>query len=1116
MLNFIIGEKGSGKTAAAHRIIGEYAQNGERVMLIVPRQFSFESDKSILSLLGPRLASEIEVLSFKRLCDEGVRRYGTMNKPVATAGVKNILMSLAVEVMGDSLSAFGRHKNDIALSRKMLQSITELKNTGISSEELLSCSEKIDDSILSGKMKETAMIYSAYDSLLSQKFFDEADLLTYMASVLSVTDYFSDRIVVIDGYSDFNFGELKIIEQMLIKAKQVYITLCIRDENDISDLSPFAVVSRTMRRLRLLAGNNGVKTGETAVTHRKKSSREDLDYLEKNIFLPGCKPFGGRCESITVSAAPNLVAECDSVARKIKAMLRKEEYRCRDIAVVFRSEDYYEKQIKLSLIRYGVPVFEDKRQPVWNQPLISLVSNLLELSFGAMSSDNIFRYLKTGLTALDGQDIAETENYVYAWDIESDRWLKPWTDNPDGFGVEMTPERKEKLAFLNNMRERIIEPLIRFRNDTEKASGREIAACIYKFLIDNGTDRQLQKYALELEENKMTELALEQEQVWDFLMEALGELADSVGDRKITMKKFGELFTLCIQSKTLGKIPDGFDEVTVCQAQRILTKNIKVVFAVGMNNDVFPLRKSETGIFSHREKVKIALNGIESINDNDDTVLFERFLAYNTLCAATEKLHLSYCLSDAKEKNRTKSEYIEAVQNIFTDLKDVYVSDEDISELIESEQSAFELMAKNWNTDSPQAVSLREYFRSKEEYKGKIQSLERAVDNKIYAFEDKKKALDFFGRNLYFSASQLDVYGRCPFQYFCKYGLYAKPRLKVSFDAANTGTAIHFVLEKLLAKYKGGEFLELSPEALDIEISSLLGEYMESSLSGEENKTARFRYIYYRMQKIVSDIMARLKEEFSESDFEPCDFELEISREGDVKPFAVKLDEGKAEFFGIIDRVDKFDNNGRRYIRVVDYKTGTKDFRLNDAINGMNMQMLLYLVSIWRNGKGFYEDITPAGVLYFPARLDTVKTDRELPSDSRKKERYTSLKMKGLLLEDRELLEHMDKKCEGIFLPVKYDAKKNEFKGNLISLPMLEKLARHMDGIIKNMGDNLHKGYIPAFPVAGSGNTNTCLYCDYSDICMTEKPYYRYIHPVTHAGCIDYLKEAYKDEETVD
>ncbi len=1116
MLNFIIGEKGSGKTAAAHNIIGEAAKKGEKVMLVVPRQFSFESDKSILSLLGPRLASEIEVLSFKRLCDETVEKYGRQNLPLATAGIKNILMSLALEAVSESLSVFASHKNDIALCRKMLLSIGEIKNSGVSPEALTECADRMDDSILSAKMKETSLIYSAYESLLSKSFFDEANLLCYMADVLSKTDYFKDRIIVIDGYSDFSYGELRMIEQMLIKAKQVYITLCIRDEKDISDLSPFAVVSKTMRRLRLLAGNNGVKTAPTTVTHRKEGGRKDLDYLDKNIFHPLSRPFEGKCENITVTAANTLSDECDAVARKIKSLIRKGEYRCRDIAVVFRSADSYEKQIKLSFRKYGVPVFEDKRQPVWNQPLICLAANLLDICSSGFSSDSIFRYLKTGLTSFDSQDIAETENYVYAWDIDGTKWLSPWTDNPDGFGVEMNGERQERLAFIENMRKSIVTPIEKFRNACAEASGREIAEKLYYYLTQNGIDEALKSYALSLEERGMTELALEQEQVWDFLMEALDEIAGAIGEKKVSMKRFSELFALCIQSKTLGKIPDGFDEVTVCPAQRVLTKNVRVIFAVGMNSDVFPLKQSDSGIFSQREKVKIALNGIESMNDSKERVLFERFLAYNTLCSATEKLHLSYCLSDAKDKTMTKSEYIEAVEGIFPDLEERYSAFDSIDELIESEQSAFEIMAKSWKKKDPKSGALKAYFKGKEEYKGKIESLERAVGKKELGFENSRNALEFFGRNLYFSASQLDVYSDCPFQYFCRYGLRAKPRLKAKFDPAQTGTAIHYILEKLLKKYKGRQFLELTSNELDCEISTLLREYMNTSLSGEENKTERFNYLYYRMHKIIADIVSRLTGEFSESDFEPCDFELDISREGDVRPFSVALSEGKAEFFGIIDRVDKLDLEGRRYIRVVDYKTGPKDFRLNDVMNGINMQMLLYLVSIWRNGKGFYEDITPAGVLYFPAKIEAMKSDREQSAEQRQASRHKNLKMKGLLVDNEEIIRRMDKSGAGIFLPVEFKAKSGELKGKFISLETLSKLGKHMDNIIKQMGESLHSGKVPAHPLMGSGHTRTCEFCDYADVCMTEKPRYRYIEPMNHTDCIKKLEEEGNDEQELD
>ncbi len=1116
MLNFIIGEKGSGKTAYSHRIIGEAAQKGESVMLIVPRQFSFESDKSILSLLGPRLASEIEVLSFKRLCDETLKSYGATSSPVATAGVKNILMSLAVEAVSDSLKVFAKHKNDIALSRKMLLSVEEIKNSGISAEDLNKCADKTEDKMLSEKMKETSLIYSAYEALLSKDFFDEANLLSYVADVLKTTDFFKDKTIVIDGYSDFSFGELRIIEQMLLKAKQVYVTLCIKDESDISDLSPFAIVGKTLRRLRLLAGNNGIEVGSTVVTKRSGAYPCDLDFLEKNIFSPVEKRYGGACENITLTASNTLQSECDDVARKIKALIRRGEYRCRDIAVVFRSEGAYEKGIKLSFKKYGVPFFEDKRQPVWNQPLVCIAVNLLDICSEGFSSDSIFRYLKTGLTPLEEQDISELENYVYAWDIEGKRWLAEWTDNPDGFGVEMNDERKERLAYINSLREKTVTPVLSFKEECENKTGRQIAENLFFYLTENGIDLELKKYALDLEERGFVELALEQEQVWDFLMECLNELADTLSERKVTLKRFSELFALCVQSKSLGKIPDGFDEVIVCPAQRILTKNAKVVFAVGLNADVFPLKQSESGIFSRREKILIASNGIESINDSKDEILFERFLAYNTLCCATQKLHLSYCLSDSKDKNLAKSEYIEAVQGLFPTLKETFSSDSTLEELIESEQSAFEIMAKNWNGYDGKTKALKEYFRSREDYGGRFLSISRAAEKRELRFENADNALSFFGKNLYFSATQLDDYGACPFKYFCRHGLKAKPRLKADFDPAQTGNAVHYVLENLLQKYKGGEFLALSEKEFDGEISRLLNEYMEAVLSGGENKTERFNYLYYRMHKVVSDIIGRLQGEFSESDFEPCDFELNISRESDVQPFTVELEQGMVEFCGKIDRVDKLDIDEKRYVRVVDYKTGTKDFKLNDVMNGINMQMLLYLVSMWRNGRGFYEQIIPAGVLYFPARIETVKSERGYSSEERTRARHMNSKMKGVLIDDEEIIRRMDKKGEGLYLPLSFNAKTGQPKGNLISLKALERLAKHMDNIIRNMGDNLHKGNIPARPLMGTDHTNTCLYCHYGDICMTEKPRYRFIENMSHAKCIEKLMKEEEDEQNMD
>lgn len=1111
MLNFITGVKGSGKTSLAHKITGQAVADGENVMLIVPRQFSFESDRSILSLLGPKAASETEVYSFRRLCDEVLRNHGGVGKPVATSGVKHILMSLAVEAVGDSLDTFATHKNDMALSGKLLLSVEEIKNAGISPEELEKCAEQTKDRILSEKMKETALVYSAYEALLSRDFFDEADLFRYAAEVMSKSNCFDNKIVIIDGYSEFSFGELKIIEQILIKAKRVYITLCIDNAEKTSAFSPFSIVEKTYRRLRLLAGNNGVPVGENLHTERQKSYPEDLEFLEKNIFVPSEKKYENVPENIVLSVSNTVHDECDRVAAEIKALIRKGEYRCRDIAVVFRSEGTYEKALRLSLKKYGVPLFEDKRQPVWNQPLVSFVSGLLDICSDGFSSDSVFRYLKTGLTALEEKEISELENYVYAWDIDGNKWLSDFTGNPDGFSCEMNKERTERLERINGLRRCAVGPISDFRQRLSGASGKEIAGGIYFYLTENGIDDQLKKYAVSLEDKGFTELALEQEQIWDFLMESLDEMAETLGGRQITLKRFSELFSLCIQSKSLGKIPDGFDEVSLCPAQRILTKNQKVVFAVGLNSDIFPLRSGESGVFSRREKIKMENGGIKGMNNSEDALLFERFLAYNTFCSATEKLYLSCSLYDIKEKELSKSEYIESVQSVFPRLKEYYTADGDMSEFVESKQSAFELMAKKWNDDDPKVRALKEFFTGDKEFAGRLASIQKAVGKRNLSFSDEDNARSFFGDKLYFSATQLDTYSNCPFQYFCKHSLKIRPRMKAEFSSMDTGNTVHYVLEMLLKKYKGKKLLSLTKNEIGFEVNSLLTEYMDKSLSGAGDKTERFNYLYYRMNKTISDIVERLIGEFSESDFEPCAFELNIDNEGDVPPFSVALDKGRVEFCGKIDRVDRLDTDGKTYIRIVDYKTGKKEFNLNDVLNGINMQMLLYLVSIWRNGKGDYENIIPAGVLYYPARTELLKSKREDSADEILRKRYIKTKMHGLLVDDEQIIRHMDKKEEGLFLPVSFDKKTGKIKGNLISLEALERLASKMDTIIKNMGNSLHCGNVDARPLMGEGHTNTCEYCDYGDVCMVRKPNYRYIEKMSHDECIqEIMKEDVK------
>ena len=1098
MLQFIIGAKQSGKTMKAHSILKSAVSSGRSAMLIVPKQYTFESDKKILHLLGPKDASEVEVLSFSRLVNNAMSRYGGIRKPIAKEGARVILMSLAIEALTDKLTVFRRHRNDFALVTKMLSCVDELKRVGVTSDELYSCSEKISDKTLKGKLSEIALIYSAYDSLVSESRFDDADVLSQMAKVLSETDIFKDKTIVLDGFSEFSFGEIKLIEVMMKQSESLYVTLCTDNLFDTDELSPFSSVNKTGRGLMKTANRLGAEIKEPIITSfTEKNLPSDLLHLHNNLFALKSEVYEGESKNLTVMENRDIYSECDAVARRIKCFLREGEYRCRDIAVVCREGETYERLMKASFKKYGIPYFEDKRQPIENQPLISLIKSLLSLTVDGFQSDTVFRMLKTGLLGFTEEEIALTENYVFAWDIDGSKWLSEWTANPEGFGREISEKAKEDLKAINGLREKITSDVVSFKESVKDGVGKEITEKLYLFLRETKADEALKDYALKLEADDFFELALEQEQVWDVLMEVFDEIAGVLTEKAVSLKRYLEIFELIISSKSLGKLPDGFDEVYVSTADRMITKHSKVVFAVGMNMGAFPLQQPTSGLLSIREKDKMDEVGLSAGDSVRDFISKERFLLYSTLFSATEKLFVSFVTSSQGGESLKESDCVKSIRKILPSHKEISAFDESVESLVESESAAFELMAKKWNENSPKAEALRQYFKNKEEYRTKIEAIERATDEGSFAFEDKEKALKLFGRNMVFSASQMEVYYQCPFKYFCQYGVHASPRLKVRLDPANSGTIIHHCLETVLGNHKGREFLSLTDEEIREEIRACLKEYIDRNMGGSDDKTERFNYLYMRTDKILRHIMDRIIAEFRDSDFEMCDFELKIGKGGDIEPQLITLKEGSVQIKGFVDRVDKLDLDGKRYIRVIDYKSGAKEFVLSDVLYGLNMQMLLYLVSIVRSKEGFYKDSVPAGVLYFPANIRPVTSEREESEEKRRKKIYSLSKMNGMLVGDEEVIEHMDKEKEGLFLPANFDAK-GTVKGNFISLSQFRKLSEYMDKLIKEMGDSVQSGKIPAKPALGPSHSTTCEWCDYSEVCLREKGDYRYIEKMKH------------------
>ncbi|MGN0468868.1 MAG: PD-(D/E)XK nuclease family protein [Acutalibacteraceae bacterium] len=1125
MLHFVTGRVGSGKTNYLHSLIADLVkEKNEKVLLIVPKQFTFESDIGILDALGPKDACNVEVLSFSRLADTVLKTCRGINKPPLTDGANAVIMSLALESINDRLHFFSKHSTNMSFVKKMLSQVADFKKNAVTPKQLGLAAGFLPDGILKEKALETALIYDTYNTVCEKSFYDENDLLLHVYNILLENDFFSGKTIAIDDFGSFSSQQMKIISLMLRDANDVYITACTDDIQNSDDSSPFACVNYAMRRIKREADKRSVKTAKTIYLTDQKNGFEtynakELQFLEQNLYNPASGVYQKQSDAVTLFFAPTVREECDYAASRIKKLIRTGKYRCRDIAVVYRNEVPYEKQIRTSLKKYGVPIFEDKRQNIENEPLIIAVRSLLEIFTNGFSTENLMAYLKTGLSGISDDEIACAENYALMWNFNANGWKQEWTDNPDGFGIEMDEDRAQRLAALNETRKKITQPITAFCENMKGADGKQAMTVIYNFLTENHIDENLKAYAIKLEESGNFELAKEQEQVWDILMNVLDQIANVLEDKTVTPKRLKEIFMLVVSVQSLGKLPDGFDEVYICSCDRIATIMPKVIFAVGANEEKFPKPFEESGIFGGFEKERLREFLPELKDDARSQTMNERFMVYNTICSAREKLFVSWALTDTAGQKMVESELVFSIRKILPQAEIINVSAADDEFRTESEKAAFELLAKNWNSNTPKAKALKEYFSTKDEYKNRIEAIERASTRKDFAFENKETAKELFGKNIRLSATKLENYEKCPFMFFCSAAMKAKPRKIARLDPAQSGTLVHYVLEKLLKSYDTKSFLDAPRDELKAEVDQLLEEYIETYMGGTSDKSERFMYLYSRMRKTMSAIIERLFADFADSDFEPCDFELKIEYDGKIKPFKVELEDGFIELFGIVDRVDKMDKDGKTYIRVVDYKSGTQTFSLSDILQGLSMQMLLYLVCICRTGKSLYgENIVPAGVLYVPARFDSYKINRNDSENEITEKRIADGKMQGMILDDETVIEGMSKSLSPLIIPISVDKRSGKISGNFISLEQMGVLAKKMDKIMADMGNELHEGHIPARPVYRKNRGCACDYCDYKSVCMSsEGVKVRYLEELKHSQCLFKLdEEGREDAEKLD
>lgn len=1077
MLQFILGRASTGKTLTILNKIKELSFDNKESVFIVPEQFTFESERQVLRTVGDSFSLNTTVLSFSRLCDEVGRNIGGISYTTLSESDKIIFMHKALNNVADRLKLWKRYVSSVTFAKTILDTIGEFKINAIGYEDIRKASETVSGETLKLKLHDISIIFEEYNLCIGEAFLDPTDSLTRLYNSLLNYKYFEGKTVFIDSFKGFTGQQFKIIERILSQAENVVISLCYNPENK-NEYGIFSNIRRAVEKISKIAKSHAVGIAEPIILQKQHYNSDSLSAVESYI---SDDEYNNSFEdkAVTLVKCSTAFDEAEFVANKIRKLIREENYRFRDFVIIARDADSYREAIVTACDKNGISLYFDNRFPLSAFPLSVFVASAIKaLDF---SSENIFKMLKTGLGAIGFSDITLLENYTYIWNISGDDWLKEWKMNPKGFVTdELTDEDIKLLEKINALRIMAIEPIISFKNSF-KYSAFNMSKAIAELINNNDVAKKLSLFSEKLNNETIGFNTSVLNQCYELYMKILDSLVTCFGEQKITKKEFTDALCLVVNSSDVGTIPQMLDEVTFGSADRIRPSRPKITFIIGANQGVFPKSINNAGIFNLSDRKNLIDLDINIADNSVYSSIDEEFLVYTSLCCASDKLFISFSSKAVSGDILEPSAFVNKISDGLNIGVEDLTNDAILNDFLpETEKAMFSKYCRNLKADTSDAVTIKTALEKTTE----LVFLNSYLNDKRFKL-NKDTAKKLYGTNIAMSASKLDTFNRCKFSYFCRYGLGAKRLEPADFNVMQRGTIVHYCLERLILE---NELKNLSETELDLLTEKYVNDYLDSISGFSSMFTLKTEFLVSRLVRSLKEVVRHIARELSQSDFTPSACELKIGNGEDEINVTFPFDEGKITLYGSIDRLDTY--NG--YVRIIDYKTGSKSFKLPDILFGLNMQMLIYLYAVVR-GSGL-EDRFAAGILYQPSKRD-IKGE--------------GLAMNGLLQKDIDIVYAMDKSNLGEFVPklqLNKDGSLSKRANSFIEETDFAKIFDLVEKTMRDTGNKILHGDISVDPTDGR-ESPACKYCDFHTVCGFENKTAKRVPDLSNSEVFEQLRE---------
>ena len=1110
-LRFYFGPSGSGKS---HRIYEEIMQRaaqepGRNFLIIVPDQFTMQTQKDLVMHSDRGGILNIDVLSFGRLSHRILEEVGTKEMPVLDDTGKSLVLQKIAADLKEQLPAMGSLLHKQGYIHEVKSAISEFMQYGISTQDmdkLIASAEK--RGALAMKLRDLKTLYRGFQDYIRDHFITTEETLDVLRRSLVKSKILPDSVVVFDGFTGFTPIQNRLIQELMRVCEETIVTVTIGEEEDPYQMDGeqklFHLSKKTVADLVKLAAEAEVTRGEDVFVKggpNRFTEAPALCYLEQNMFRYQYEPYMEKQCEIRMFEVLSPREEVHQTALYIRKLIREEGLTYRDIAVVIGDLEGYASYVETEFGQLEIPCFLDRTRGIVLNPMIEYIKSALQLYIRDFSYDTVFHFLRSGMADISREEIDELENYVIRTGARGYRtysrlFTRKTEEMQQGSGQEDTERAEETMERLNRIRQQFADT-VEILHMAPRAKAGEYVDHLYDFLEQNQVQQKLLNYQQRFEQEGDLAKAREYAQIYRLVMDLLDQIYELLGEEEISLQEFADILEAGFGEITVGTIPQNVDRIVVGDMERTRLKQVKVLFFLGVNDGNIPKNASKGGIISDMDREFLIESGTEMAPSPRQQMYIQRLYLYLNMTKPSQRLYLSYAKVNSDGKGIRPSYLIDTVRKLFPQLAVEYPQNRSRLEQIEGRQEGARYLAeelREYADGTLREEERQDFYLMYRAYEADPEGRDRLTAAAFRRYKEsglsRIVARALYGRQLENSVSRLETYAACACRHFLQYGLSLQEREEFGFEVSDMGNVYHAVLENFAGKLAESgrtwwDFDEnFATQAIKEAVEGYAATYGETVLYS----SARNEYAITRMSRILTRTVLTLQQHLKQGSFQPDDYELSFRFAEDLDSIHVDLsEEEKMHLQGRIDRIDVSEDAEHVYVKVIDYKSGNKKFDLAALYYGLQLQLVVYMNAAMEleSRKHPDKEIVPAALLYYHIDDPTIETPVELTQEQINEEILTKLRMNGVVNSDPAVVERLDRFLQDKSKVIPVEKKKDgsfSARSGILSREELHVVSAYVDTKIRQIGREILDGKIAANPYE-KGNEEACTYCAYKKVC---------------------------------